>query len=373
MMRASRCVIVKRLMAERARRFLVSSGLLDRSLKPVPVRGVPTTCEAASDVDDEGSTLDFVVFPVKRALSKGEEEMLREIVGFLQVCSFSFPVREVGGRLVDVLRGYLPDDALPFVPRSYDIVGDIAVLELAPEVWDFRNVIGEAVLKVNKHVHAVFAKGGRVNGTYRVRRLVHIAGETRTVTFHRENGCVFKVDIEHAYFSPRLSGEHARVATQVRRGEVVVDLFAGVGPFAILIAKRYGGIVHAIDLNPFAVELLKENIRLNKVSNAVFPYLGDARLIVESYLMHVADRVIMNLPGMTYRFIDVACLAMKRDGGIVHYYQFGRGNNACEDAVETLEKGVRGAGRRVKKVLTVRKVRSTAPREWQIVVDAVIE
>ncbi|MBS7288064.1 MAG: class I SAM-dependent methyltransferase family protein [Candidatus Freyarchaeota archaeon] len=274
--------------------------------------------------------------------------------------------------ITKLLKGVLPERFFKFIPRSFDIVGDIAILELNPEVWGFRDVIGEAILKVNRHVKAVFAKGGRVDGIYRVRRLVHVAGEKRTLTFHRENGCIFKVDVASAYFSPRLSGERVRVANQVKPGETVVDLFAGVGPFAILIAKRRGGIVHAIDINPYAFQLLEENIKLNKVSSLVHPYLGDCREVVNTHLRRLADHVIMNLPSLAYEFIDVACLALRESGGIIHYYQFGRGETACNDVVELFKSRLSESGVALVKILNVKRVRSTSPREWQVAVDALV-
>ena len=92
---------------------------------------------------------------------------------------------------------------------------------------------------------------------------------------HREFGCQYHVDIAKAYFSPRLSHEHERVASLVQDGEVVVDLFAGVGPFSVLIGKRNPmAKVYAVDLNPDAVELLKVNVRVNRVEGRVFPVLG---------------------------------------------------------------------------------------------------
>ncbi|MEM1885059.1 MAG: 50S ribosomal protein L11 methyltransferase, partial [Candidatus Jordarchaeales archaeon] len=227
------------------------------------------------DVDVFPSSSDsccvLVLFPITRPLLKPELERLRMVSGFLHVCFYSFPVREQQPKISELLEKVVPKNFLTHIPHSLDIIGDIAIVELNPEIWEFRSAVGDAILRSNRHVKAVFAKGGRVNGVYRVRRLVHIAGEARTITLHKENGCIFKVDVANTYFSPRLSGERVRVASQVNPGEVVVDLFAGVGPFSILIAKMRSGIVHAIDINPFAIQLLEENIKLNKVSGLVHP------------------------------------------------------------------------------------------------------
>lgn len=365
MRRFSFCVAVCSLVAEHVRRLLVRFGVLDRKLKVEKVE---------SDVFSYfmENCRELVLFPLSRHLSEPEAEQLKSVAFFLHVCLFSFSVRSKPPDLFELLEGVLPKELFVCIPRSFDIIGDVAVLELKPELWRFRFEIGEAVLKVNRHLKAVYVKGGRVNGVHRVRRLVHVAGEKRTLTLHKENGCVFKVDVASAYFSPRLSEERVRVADQVRAGEVVVDLFAGVGPFAILIAKRRRGIVHAIDINPSAFQLLKENIELNKVSDLVFPYLGDCKKIVNDHLKGIADHVIMNLPGSAYEFIDVACSALRKDGGVIHYYQFGRGETACEDVAAFFKDRVEEAEADVLKILNVRRVRPTAPREWQVAVDAFV-
>src|SRR6266852_2812203 len=136
-------------------------------------------------------------------------------------------------------------------------------------------------MEVHPNVRAVFAKSGEVSGAERIMPLRYIAGENRTYTVHREHGCSFKVDLSKVFFSPRLSAEHQRIAHLVDKGERVVDMFTGVGPFAILIAKRVGDVrVEAIDANPQAIELVRENLRLNKVESKVHAHLGDARNIV---------------------------------------------------------------------------------------------
>lgn len=365
MRRPSLCVAVCSATAERARRVLSELGVLSDVLKveraDVDVfPSLPSLCRV------------LVLFPITRPLLKPELERLRRSSSFLHVCLYSFPVRERQPKISELLEKAVPENFLTYIPHSLDIIGDIAIVELNPEIWEFRGAIGDAILKSNRHVKAVFAKGGRVNGVYRVRSLVHIAGEARTVTFHKENGCIFKVDVANTYFSPRLSGERVRIASQVNPGEVVVDLFAGVGPFSILIAKMRRGIVHAIDINPFAIQLLEENIKLNKVSDLVHPYLGDCREVVNAKLKRVADHVIMNLPGSAYKFIDVACLALKENGGVIHYYQFGKEQDTCNSVVEFFERQLSEVGASLVKVLNVRRVRSTAPREWQIAVDAVV-
>ena len=213
-------------------------------------------------------------------------------------------------KLVDMLEDKLPPHLLASVPHAIDFVGDIAIIEVPPELEGHKKTVGEAILKTHKRVSTVLAKSGAVEGLYRLREFEVIAGVEKTATVHREHGCVYHVDLAKAYFSPRLSHEHNRVAGQVRDGETVVDMFAGVGPFSILIAKERENVkVYAIDVNPDAVEFLKSNIAINRVERKVMPVLGDVRQVVKERLIGVADRVIMNLPEKAIEYVDVACEA----------------------------------------------------------------
>jgi tRNA (guanine37-N1)-methyltransferase len=153
----------------------------------------------------------------------------------------------------------------------------------------------------------------------------------------------------------------------------VVDLFAGVGPFSVLIGKRHPTAkVYALDINPDAYELLKKNVLLNRVQGNVFPMLGDARQIVHDKLAGTADRVIMNLPESASEFVDVACEAVKPEGGVVHFYGFVRLPDTVDNMKSRFADAIEKAGRRVNRFLSARAVRETAPYEQQIVLDALV-
>jgi len=275
--------------------------------------------------------------------------------------------------LHQALEDQLPPSLLATLPRALDVIGDIAIIDIPPELKTHKRVIGEAVLKTHKNVRTALAKVGAVTGTYRLRKLEVIAGEQKTITVHKEHGCQYQVDVATAYFSPRLSHEHNRVASIVQKGETVVDLFAGVGPFSVLIAKKNTDVkVYAVDINPEAVEFLKRNIRLNRVDKRVIPIQGNARQVVEDQLLGVADRVIMNLPEKALEFVDAACKAVKPSGGIVHYYAFIRLPDTLEDAQQRFSEAVEKAGRKVEAFLSAKTIRETAPYESQIVLDAKI-
>ena len=311
-----------------------------------------------------------IVLPLVRNPTEVETDELRKIIPNLSSGTEDFEPRTRHPRtLEEALAEHLPSNLLLKLPRSFDVVGDIAILELDFELTAFETRIAEAIIEVHPNVLAVFAKSGEVSGPDRVRPLRHIAGENRTRTIHREHGCVFNVDLSKVFFSPRLSTEHQRVALLVDKGERVVDMFAGVGPFSILIAKRVGDVrVEAIDANPEAVELLRENTHANKVESKVNTHLGDARNIVPKQLAQTASRVIMNHPSASKDFVSDACAGLQPSGGIIHYYTFA-GENWEEESRREIESAVKSSGYVVERVLGIHRVREVAPMKWQVSVD----
>ncbi|MBU6998299.1 MAG: class I SAM-dependent methyltransferase family protein [Theionarchaea archaeon] len=206
-----------------------------------------------------------------------------------------------------------PESLCKFGLKSYDTIGDIAIVDIPEELEDKKEDIAHILLN-RRSIQTVVRKTSRISGTLRTRTYEHLSGEEKTVTIHKEYGLLFKVDIEKVYFNPRLSTERWRIAQDVKPGEVVIDMFCGVGPFSIMIAKNaQPEVVYAIDINPRAIELLRENIVLNKV-NKVVPILGDARKKIA--LLGYADRIIMNLPQNAFEFLPEAL----SHGKIVHYY-----------------------------------------------------
>jgi tRNA (guanine37-N1)-methyltransferase len=355
MSECSLCIKVKKIHGEKTLILANKLGLTNRELK----------------IQQDTNHL---CIPLVRSPEEAELEKLKAQLPDFELATKVFNKKKPQAKtLQQFLEDQLPPKLLDSLPRALDVIGDIAVIDIPPELKTHKHVIGEALLKTHKNVRIVLAKVGAVTGTYRLRELEVIAGEHRTTTVHKEHGCQYHVDVATAYFSPRLSTEHNRVASIVQEGETVVDLFAGVGPFAVLIAKKNADAkVYAVDINPEAVEFLKKNIRLNRVDNHVIPIQGNARQTVEDQLLGVADRVIMNLPEKAIEFVDAACKAVKPSGGIVHYYAFIRLPDSLENAQQRFSEAVEKAGRKVDAFLSSKTVRETAPYEYQIVLDAKI-
>jgi len=250
-----------------------------------------------------------------------------------------------------------PEDLLGFRP-SFEVVGDIAMVE-----DNDAERVAAALMSTSKSIKTVIAPISDVEGEFRTRRFRHVAGEIRTVTLHKEHGLRYRVDLEGAYFTPRLGTERLRIASLVRPGDVVLDMFAGVGPFALLLAKK-GADVIAMDKNPVAVKYLRENALLNKVNNIEI-LEGDASELALHY-ENRADRVIMNLPHSASEFLIPAMRAAKPEG-IIHYYCI-----APDDALYRDEALLRKAAEEIGaggEVLYKEIVRSYAPHRSNVVID----
>jgi len=316
----------------------------------------------------------FIHVPLTAQPSEEELITLKKQIADCRVSTHVFSERKKKETsLAELLEDQLPLHLLASLPHAADFIGNIAIIEITPELDAYKKTIGQAILKANKNTRTVLAKAGAISGTYRLREFIVIAGENKTETIHKEYGCQYYVDIAKAYFSPRLSYEHHRVASLVKDGETIVDLFAGVGPFAVQIAKTRGNVkVYAIDVNPNAVEFLMKNIRLNRVEGKIHPISGDAKQVVKDRLSGVADRVIMNLPEKAMEFVDTACGALKPTGGTVHFYGFVNTSDAIENLRLQFTEAVEKCGKRVVDILFSRMVRETAPYEWQAVLDGKI-
>ena len=275
-------------------------------------------------------------------------------------------------RLRKILSKFLPPDELVHVYNSYDILGDIAILRLTDTARKHSQIIAEAIMSIHKNVKTVLAQTSPVCGDFRLRKLEYIAGENKTTTVHREFGCLFYVNVGECYFSPRLFYERMRIAKQVRKGEVIVNMFAGVGCFSIVIAKHSNADkVYSIDINPAAVQNMQENVRLNRVYGKVMPILGDAKEVIEKTLCHMADRVLMPLPEKAIEYLPYALLALKNVGGWIHYYDF---EHALKNENPIVKVKLKAAEKLESLGVTFeipsgRVIRTTGPNWYQIVLD----
>jgi len=278
---------------------------------------------------------------------------------------------ETTTRELPVRRGVVtPADILGDEP-SLERLGDVVIID--EDESERAAEIAEAVLASDLPVRSVLNRASKIKGELRVRDWDVLAVDDEmaaatdlspTETVHREYGHQFLLDLAAVYFSPRLATERRRIVEQITAGERVVDMFAGVGPFAIPAAS-HGAEVVATDLNKVAIEYLRENARRNSVADAITAIAGDVREITEEY-QGTADRLIMNLPHSADDFLETA-VELAGDECVIHYYDIQSDEDPFSPGIEA----IRAATEPVFEVSveTEHVVRSYAPHEVNVCLD----
>jgi tRNA (guanine37-N1)-methyltransferase len=344
------CIRVERRFGEKLRVLLNELELLDNRY-PITQENEHLLLPLCRDIED-----------------KQLNELKKKITHIILVERDLDPIERKTQDLTTALQDHIPSRYMKLLPHSLDIIGEIAIVDLTDELQPYSQKIGEAIRTVNPRVTTVYAKEGSVSGKYRIRPLSLIIGKPRTKTIHVEYGIRIAIDVAKTYFSPRLGTEHNRVAKLVQPGEVILDLFTGVGPFALLFAKQHKVSVYAIDINPHAIECLQRSLKLNRLKGQVTPIVGDCRQIIQNQFLHLADRIIMNLPNEAFSYLDVAAASIKPEGGMIHYY----GITSKENPVDELSTRVVDELVRLGYTASVkysRRVRPSAPHEFQVVLD----
>eukprot|EP00986_Skeletonema_menzelii_P000813 scaffold237_cov146-Skeletonema_menzelii.AAC.16 len=287
------------------------------------------------------------------------------------------------------------------IPRSYDVVGDVAILNNLPEGDDeTQKKVGEWIMKKNKAIKIVVARHCALSTEDRSpgsSGLKQLAGHPRDpiVTSHYEYGIKCVVDLNHTFFSPRMAPERLRLAQQVARGERVLVVFAGVGMDALQIAARTEAKeVLVIERNAIACECIRRG-KLMLSRNKTAPCPGSGKGASER--MHVLegdglellptlekgsfDRIVAPRPkegsldgdlgtgdaGMSFLMVMLPLLKPK---GEVHWYDFAADHELpnCDRTRKTLEKACQSLGLEME-VIHVARVGSIAKRQWRVCVD----
>lgn len=267
--------------------------------------------------------------------------------------------------LQKLLAGELTKKQLSLLPSSYDIVGDIIIFSDMPkELAKKEKLIGNALLNLHKNTKVVLKKIKKFSGKYRLPKLKVIAGEKRKETMHKENNVVLKLDIEKAYFSPRLSNERKRISNLVKKDESVLVLFSGCGVYPLVIAKNSEcKEVYGIELNKTAHKYAAENIQLNKLANKITLIHGDVKKIK---LNKKFDRILMPLPKDAGDFLKDVFKYSKK-GTIIHFYAFGQ-ENKFNEIKRNLTDKCRKLGKKIR-ILNLVKCGQYSPYTYRICVD----
>ena len=262
----------------------------------------------------------------------------------------------------ELLKDELSEEEIETLRTSFDTIGEIVILEIPNNLEDKKQIIGDAALEFTKR-RSIYMKKSAVKGTTRVRDLEFLSGIDDSVTVHKEHGARLKLDVREMYFSPRLATERKRVMENVRDGERILDMFCGIGPFPIVIARNKNVDITAVDINEAAIEYLNENIRLNKLKGTIRTCAGDIAEVSNAFKTKF-DRIIMNLPGLAYTFLDLAVDLIEEDG-IINYYEF---SDSYEHGIKRLENACLKKNKKVE-IINTRKVKSTSPGEWHVAID----
>ena len=253
---------------------------------------------------------------------------------------------------------------------AFDQIGDIIIVRIPDTLLSKKKIIGKTLLNEVKIVRSVYYQASDVEGDFRTRNLEIIAGEDNTETEYKEFGCKFIVDVEKAFFSPRLSTERERIANLIQEGEIVTNMFAGVGMFSIMSAKKKKCIVYSLDINPIASKLCEKNIELNKLAGKIISINGDASKTIKEQLENKSDRTLMLLPERSDEFLESA-ISTTKNGGIIHYYSHIHADKKSEAAKLSEEHYLQVTSVK-SEILNSKIVRAVGPRYYQTVVDVKI-
>ena len=266
--------------------------------------------------------------------------------------------------LREALEKVLSKEEKEHLVTSYDIVGSIAIIDVPKELEKKEKLIADALLRTHKNLKTVCKRVGEHQGKFRIRPVKVIAGEKTTLTEYKESDVKMIVDVNKVYFTPRLSHERERIEEQVKEGETIGVWFAGIGPYALVIARKKKVNITAIELNPEAVKLMRKNISLNKLKGTILPIEGDVKNFDFKF-----DRIIMPLPKEAPNFLEQAFESINSDG-VIHFYSLANNRDLFTDALALVKKSSKG---RAFKILHKRVARPYSPAASQIVLDIHVE
>lgn len=266
-------------------------------------------------------------------------------------------------KLKEALKGKLTASELTHM-RGFDVIGDIAILEIPRELEKKQNIIAKTLITLLPYIKVVARKKGGHVGVYRKQPLQILAGEKRKTTMHKEHGLAFALNAETCYFSPRLSTERLRIAQQVKSGETVLVLFSGVAPYPLVIAKHSPAAkIIAIEANPSAHKYAVENVQRNNLGHKVVVIKGDAKKAIPKLKY---DRIVMPWPQRADEFLESTLKQVKK-GTFIHFYDFQQ-EGEFENAAEIVKAACKKAKKRCK-ILKIVECGQVGVRNYRVCVD----
>ncbi len=235
--------------------------------------------------------------------------------------AFTFPPVEKATTIEDILKSRLTLEELALLPKAQEIVGNILILEISPQLEKKEKLIAEAYLKINKQIATIVKKKEMHKGVFRTRKVTVLAGKNTKETAHLENGVRIKLHLENTYFSARSAHERLRIAQLVKKEERILVMFSGVAPYPLVLAKQSPAkLIYGVELNPIAHRYALENVSLNHLNSQITLIKGDVCNVLPKLKLKF-DRIIMPLPKTGEDFLGIAFKKAKK-GAIIHLYAF---------------------------------------------------
>ena len=263
---------------------------------------------------------DSITVPLKK-LTEEDEKLIKE--KDIIIIQDNFEEKEKNINFKEEVLKILTDEESEKLKTAYDLVGEIAILEIEDILLPKRKQIGEILLKSNPSVTTVVRKKGAHEGELRLQKYEVIAGKDTLETIHKENSCKLKLILDQVYYSSRSATERKRIAKLVKDDENVLVMFSGAGPYPCVLSKNTNAKnIIGIELNEIGYKLSVETIKLNKIKN-VDLIQGDVRQVCPELKEKglTFDRIIMPLPKTAEEFLPEAFQVSKK-GTIIHLYDF---------------------------------------------------
>ncbi len=200
------------------------------------------------------------------------------------------------------------------LPKGFQEIGKIMLIRLKPEHLKYKKQIVDTIYKKYKRPVGVIYS---IEGELRIPKIEVFYGSPETIK--KELGCRFLLDVTKVMYAKGNSGEKERMLKIVDDGEKILDMFAGIGYFSVIIAKhKKKCLIYSIEKNLDSYRFLIRNIYLNNIKN-IFPFFGDNREII-SKLNEKFDRILMGYVPSSVEFLPYA-LKVSKKGTVIHLHQ----------------------------------------------------
>ncbi|XP_067848004.1 tRNA (guanine(37)-N1)-methyltransferase isoform X2 [Heptranchias perlo] len=350
-----------------------------KSLKNVALKrpGLKRVIEDSEDEMYRLVLLDPCKISCSESFGAAEKAVLEEYNVDLQIHMYNLTMTYEHFKPEEILKAVLPEGQ--DVTSGFSRVGHIAHMNLRDHQLPYKYLIGQVIIDKNPGVTSVVNKTNIIDNTYRNFQMEVLAGEDNMIAKVKENNVTYEFDFSKVYWNPRLSTEHGRIVGLLKSGDLVYDVFAGVGPFAVPAAKKNCRVM-ANDLNPESYKWLVHNCKLNKVVKNVQMFNMDGRdfilgpvkddlakqiEVLSSEENRTSIHIVMNLPGLAIEFLDAFRQLLEEQNPVgalptVHCYSFSKSDEPAKDIQRRAENFLRTS---LEGHCSIHLVRNVAPNK----------